>query len=199
MRVRINVEFEISPRQKRVLKVVVPVLVVLAGGVALAGVPTTFNTGDPLSAQSMNDNFSNLDTRLAKVEAVAAKATLDGGFSPNATYCGVSTSTTVGDLSGLAVTGTGYAKARAQCTQTCASPSAHFCTGEELARSAQLGATIPVGWFSTGSYAFDGAKAVVECFGWTNATNGFEGPSWSSSNFPDSNYCNNPLPVLCCD
>jgi hypothetical protein len=77
MRVRINVDYVVSPRVKRALKLVVPAFVLLVGGVALAGVPHTFNDGDLLSAQSMNDNFSNLDSRVAKLEALAG--TGDGG------------------------------------------------------------------------------------------------------------------------
>jgi len=72
---RVRIEFELSPRAKRVLHLAAPLGVLLLGGIALAGVPHTFNNGDPLSAQGMNDNFTNLDARLAKIEALS----LDGG------------------------------------------------------------------------------------------------------------------------
>jgi hypothetical protein len=78
MRIRINIDHEISPRAKRVLKLAVPVCILLVGGVALAGVPHTFADGDALSAQAMNDIFSNLDTRLSKLEALVGTGT-DGG------------------------------------------------------------------------------------------------------------------------
>jgi hypothetical protein len=73
---RVRIEFELSPRVKRALRIAAPIAVVLLGGVALAGVPHTFNNGDPLSAQAMNDNFANLDSRLAKVESLS----VDGGI-----------------------------------------------------------------------------------------------------------------------
>jgi hypothetical protein len=76
MRVRFNVDFELSPRVKRVLRLGIPALVLLVGGVALAGVPHTFADGDPLSAQTMNDNFSSLDMRLSKLETLMGG---DGG------------------------------------------------------------------------------------------------------------------------
>jgi hypothetical protein len=69
MRVRINFDFEISPRVKRVLKIGACAGIVLGASVAYATVPNTFMDGDVLSAQKMNDNFTSLDTRVTKLEA----------------------------------------------------------------------------------------------------------------------------------
>jgi hypothetical protein len=69
MRVRINIDFEISPRVKRALKIGACAAIVLGASVAYAAVPNTFTDGDALSAQKMNDNFTSLDTRLTKLEA----------------------------------------------------------------------------------------------------------------------------------
>jgi hypothetical protein len=77
MRVQLHIDFELSRPVKRALKFVVPALVLFVGGVALAGVPNVFNTGDVLSATAMNANFTNLDTRLSRLEALAGTA--DGG------------------------------------------------------------------------------------------------------------------------
>jgi microcystin-dependent protein len=67
------VDFEIPPHVKRwALRVGIPaVFVVGAGAFAYASVPTTWNTGDPLTAAALNGNFSALDERLAVVEASA--------------------------------------------------------------------------------------------------------------------------------
>src|SRR5258708_32790569 len=83
MRVHFQVEFELSPRTKRWLKLGIPVAVLLAGGVALAGVANTLKDGDPLSAQTMNANFASLDTRLAAVESLVGG---DGGAPGVATW-----------------------------------------------------------------------------------------------------------------
>jgi len=74
---RVRIDFELSPRVKRALRLGVPIAIVLIGGVALAGVPHTFSDGDVLSAQTVNDNFSSLDSRLAKLEALSGGG--DGG------------------------------------------------------------------------------------------------------------------------
>jgi hypothetical protein len=73
---RIRIDYEMSPRAKRLLKFGLPALVLLLGGVALANVPHTLNTGDTLSAQAMNDNFTSLDSRLSTLEGLLGG---DGG------------------------------------------------------------------------------------------------------------------------
>jgi hypothetical protein len=73
---RVRFDFELSPRVQRALKIGVPIVILLVGGVAIANVPHTFNNGDSLSAQTMNDNFSNLDSRLGKIEALSGDAGL---------------------------------------------------------------------------------------------------------------------------
>jgi hypothetical protein len=197
---RIRIDFEISPRAKRALKIAAAGAVVLAGSVAIAGVPNTFKTGDPLSAQTMNDNFGSLDQRIAKLEAFENKLTSDGGYSTGATYCGA-TASTPGDLSNLTNTGTGYVKAKNACQQACSnSPTAHMCTGSELQRSLSIGVSAAGGWFSSGSYnTFIGDN--FECGGWTvtkwaNAST--SGDFWYPG-FPSAKDCTTNLPVLCCD
>jgi hypothetical protein len=193
MRVQIHIDFEISPRVKRALKIGIPAAVILAGGVVYANVPNTFKDGDALSAQTMNDNFTALDTRLAKVEAQSAKEVADGGFSIGATYCGA-TGNTPANLSQLAGGGTSYVKARAACQTACSQPSAHMCSGEELVRSAQLGLTTGNGWYSSGAQN----SINSECIGWTDGTStSYYGPLWT--NQPNSDACNTSHPVLCCN
>jgi hypothetical protein len=191
---RIHIEFEISPRAKRLLKIGVPAAVLLVGSVAVANVPNTFKDGDALSAQTMNDNFVALDTRLTNLEALTARQTADGGYSLGATFCGA-TGQTKGDLSGLPAAGSGYAKARAQCQTTCSSPTAHMCTAEELIRSAALGKTIGGGWYSTGTNV---TGVILDCNDWTEGTDpNVFGPAWSTGASDDR--CTYTHAVACCD
>ena len=195
----IRIDFEISPRAKRALKVAAAGAVVLGGSVAIAGVPNTFKSGDALSAQTMNDNFGSLDQRIAKLETLAVKLTSDGGYSTAATYCG-ETATTPGDLSTLTNTGTGAVKAKAACVQACSSsPTAHMCVGMELERSTALNLTTAVGWFAAGAYnSFAGDD--FECKGWTSNSASTSGDYWSPGlGGPSVNNCSTSYPVLCCD
>ena len=195
---RIHIDFVIPQRVKRILKIGAPLAVVLAASVVYANVPNTFKDGDLLSAQPMNDNFSSLDQRIAKLEAVSAAQTADGGYSLGATYCGASSNTTKGDLSGLTVTGTGYAKARTQCQVTCGATSAHMCTGDEVERSSQLGLKPSgAGWYSPGTGYPLGSVGYFDCHGWIDGTTAFGGGAWNST--PQYATCDTLFPVLCCN
>jgi microcystin-dependent protein len=80
-----------SGKRPYVVGAVVGALVVGAGALVYASVPHTFATGETLTADNLNGNFSALDQRLAAVEAVLlpsgtiiayggpASATTDGG------------------------------------------------------------------------------------------------------------------------
>ena len=195
MRVKIHIDFEVPQRVKRALKIGVPVAIVLAGGgIVYANVPNTFKDGDALSAQTMNDNFTSLDTRLAKLESLSAKETNDGGWSLGAVYCGATGNTNAG-LTQLTGSATSYAKARAACQTACSQPSAHMCTGAELTHSAQVGFTTPSGgWYTTGA----NNSTDSECVGWTDSTSAnYQAPSWTGE--PNSDYCTSSHPVLCCN
>ena len=197
MHVRLHIDFEVSPRVKRVLKFGVPIAILLAGSVVFASVPNTFKDGDSLAAQTMNDNFTALDTRIANLETLSAKETNDGGFAPNASYCGASASTTKGDMSGLSVTGSGYVKARTQCQLTCSSPSAHFCDAHEIIHSAEIGASLPTGWYASG-LQHGIASVFNDCKGWTDGTNANVGAVWAVTSAAGNN-CDATWPVLCCN
>ncbi len=65
-----TIDFEISPGAKRfALGLGIPTLIVCAAAVASANVKHPFASGDKLSAQLMNENFSDLDARLTKLES----------------------------------------------------------------------------------------------------------------------------------
>jgi len=197
MRVRFHIEFELSPRQKRLIVGGIAATVLLGGTIVWASVPNVFKDGDPLSAQTMNDNFTALDQRLSKVETVTAKASADAGYAFGASYCG-SSGVTKADLSGVSGTGTGYVKARAQCQTTCSSPGAHLCTSDEVSRSAQLGVTVPNGWYSSVSY-FASSAPGNECSGFTDGTSTTWQASWWVGGTPSADYCNQSHALLCCD
>ena len=59
-----------SPRQRWLFAIVL--VVVCFGAAVYATVPNTFAAGDLLSAQKLNDNFSNLDGRIAAIETASA-------------------------------------------------------------------------------------------------------------------------------
>jgi hypothetical protein len=196
MRVRIHIDFEVSPLLKRIGRLALPVVIILVGGAVYAGVPNTFKPGDSLSAQTMNDNFTALDQRITKLEALSATETADGGWSSGATFCG-STGTTVGDLSTLSSTGTatGYAKARALCQAVCGAPGAHMCIAAEIVKSSALGHAVPKGWYSTGASDY---YLNSDCIGWTS-TAGYQGAVWDGTGPSFVSDCTSTNQVLCCD
>lgn len=64
-------------------------------------------------------------------------------------YCGRTSAVTGRITSGAEV---GYAAARSLCAASCASPSAHMCSGDELVRSLQAGVDLgsTPGWYASG-------------------------------------------------
>jgi hypothetical protein len=191
---RVRIDFVVPARLKRALIVAVPIGVVALGSVAYAGVPGVFKDGDFLSAQSMNDNFAAVDTRLTQLEALS-KA------SSNGTYCG-STAATKGDLSALSARGSGYAKAGAECQKTCTSSAAHMCTASEVARLLSLGSQVPKdSWYATGA----AVDVWRDCEGFTSTKSiscsdcGVNGNVLNGSNIPVAGYCYDAKPVLCCN
>jgi hypothetical protein len=69
---RIVIDLELSSAQKRVVRTAVVVGAVIASlglGVAVAMPKHTFTPSTPVRASDMNDNFNDLDTRAAALEA----------------------------------------------------------------------------------------------------------------------------------
>jgi hypothetical protein len=200
MPIDIRIRIDLSPGQKRMMRAAVvagAVIGALGLGVALATVPNSFSSGQAVSASSMNQNFTYLDSKARFV------AVIDGGqYSVGAThFCGTGPTNTTGAISYSGVTG--YAGAKAMCgaaTGCGSSATAHMCTGEELARSAQLGINPPSGWYATYTWlitsgAGGAANVQSDCIGWTSTTAmgaiGGTGPTVVS--------CSTSEPVLCCD
>jgi hypothetical protein len=201
--VKINVyviDFEIPARVKRWgLRIGIPAIVLGAAAVALAGTPLhVWSNGDVLDAGDLNGNFANLQGQINAGRFVRALPDSGASVSTGATlYCGTGPTNTTGVIS---YNGTGYPAARAMCQQSSgcgSSPTAHMCSAEEMLLSAQLGISMPGGWFSSftaAAYTYE----VADCVGWTNNASNYLGLSWNGTQ-PYVVACSTSIPVLCCD
>jgi hypothetical protein len=147
-------------------------------------------TTTPLTATDLN-KLSVIDAGPNGLYAVGATA-----------YCGHTTGTYQGNLGGSG----GYALAKQLCASgvTGCSATAHMCSAEELTRSQQLGIALTnpsLAWYSTGamSTAPTGTQPIRDCIGWTSVSNTERGPDTDSSGHPNSDTCDNPRQILCCD
>jgi hypothetical protein len=152
-----------------------------ASAVVWADVPNSFKSGDTLSAQKINDNFTALDKRV-------------GAFEGHG-YCGATGVPVKGGDIG------GYVNAATQCKAVCPAASAataRMCTAQEMVRIASAGVKTDAGWISTGESV--AASGLYDCGGWT-ATTGYAGGTWGTSAAapgPDTTSCINPFKILCC-
>jgi hypothetical protein len=84
MKLHVNVDIPVPSWLKHSLVVgVVPALILATVTIVRAGVPNTFADGETLGAQTLNDNFDALDTRLSKLEDAPQAAPFEG-FSVSA-------------------------------------------------------------------------------------------------------------------
>jgi hypothetical protein len=65
---KLTIELECPEWMQKVGKIVFPLLAVAVSGAALAVPPKTFAAGETLTAGDLNENFSNLDSRVAAME-----------------------------------------------------------------------------------------------------------------------------------
>lgn len=102
MKIKIDVDFQVSARAKRLCAAVMAPCVVL-GGIAIASADTPLHVwkdGDPLAADDLNANFGKLDERITVLEAAPAESaepacpagyTKDGSpaspFNPGSVLC----------------------------------------------------------------------------------------------------------------
>jgi hypothetical protein len=74
---KIVIDLELTPAQKRVVRMAVVAGTVIASlglGVAVATPKHAFTSGTPVRASDMNDNFNDLDTRVSALQSGAANA-----------------------------------------------------------------------------------------------------------------------------
>ena len=152
-------------------------------------------------APGVQASLTDLEARLDDVEARATPVAGAGGaYSSNAIYRGRTAPISAiftANRNGAALTG--YRAAKYLCEVAVGSPTAHMCTSDEAARSAQVG-VVPtgVGWISTGT----ASGPERDCIGWTRNDTDNRGVVW-----PDGTYaagawpyaCNQTFPINCCD
>ncbi|TMQ19685.1 MAG: hypothetical protein E6J91_05725 [Deltaproteobacteria bacterium] len=136
MKIKLYVlDLEIPHRTKRLLLAVgIPaVLLLCATALVWAAVPNTFNSGDVLSAQKLNDNFSSLDARIASLEAKMnlhlSNADMDPGVCDNSRVGQLYYNTTSNLI--LLCTGARWASllTNAACTDVTQQSMKHYGTG----------------------------------------------------------------------
>lgn len=190
---------------KRLL-IVGSVLIVLGtAAVSLATVPHSFGQNQVLTHTDLNDNFNSLDSRVTALESSgkAVTVTVNGtsrSYSRAAVYAGATPPQYYGDMrTSTSGSGpTGYVGAKTICENLVKTKTAHMCTADELIRSAQLGKTIPNGWYATGVQ--DAQNVAQDCRGWTSndSVQGTKGALWTGV-FPSAQSCGVTASVLCCD
>jgi len=82
MPVNIHISIDFSPRQKRIVRAALvagAVIGALGIGIVVAAPKHTFAAGTPISASEMNENFSDLDSRLSAVADTASMAGIPVG------------------------------------------------------------------------------------------------------------------------
>lgn len=139
-------------------------------------------------------------------------------FSLNAMPCR-ETSATKGFITNHPVrtTAQGYHSAKYYCEQSCASPSAHMCTADEMNRYFALegdgsgnaarvfadgGALPPEAWIaSAGGGLHNGTTFIsTDCFGYKYEQAANYGTVWMGIQVQQElRACSTPLPILCCD
>jgi hypothetical protein len=188
----VTIDIPMPTWARRATQVVIVALGLGASAIAL-GVPNEFASGAPVTAKGINDNFKDLEARVAKLEARS------GGTA--SAYCG-STAPTKGDMSGLGSV-KGYPGAREGCVKACnGSATAHVCTGPETAFAASIGKPMPAGWTQNGIGGVTGYTtnlASNDCEGWQSA--GSFATYWNGPGepIPAGNSCSNERPMICCN
>jgi hypothetical protein len=174
----IRLKIPATPRTRWLLTIGGAVLV--AGAAAYAADVTTFNSGDRLSADTMNTNFKSLQDRIAALESH---------------YCGA----TQDMYNGGEVGGYYMASARCLAVPGCATyQTAHMCTAEDVVRTLAHGGTLPAGWFSAGVAAPGiGGGTLSDCGGWTSDRTDLQGPEYAGPAV-SVDPCNNSHKLLCC-
>ena len=188
----IRIRIPAVPRRRWLIALALTIVAV--GAVAFATDFTPFAQGEQLGKTKMNMNFQVLQDRIATLETKAIITRNSKKWSLGAVFCG-RTSPTTGQIAN------GYAGAKALCETSCASPSAHMCTSEDVIRSAQMGITVQQGWYSTFTNSIVGTnQAAEDCVAWTSAAAGVSGAFVPTGTFfPNSATCDQSFPVICCD
>lgn len=133
--------------------------------------------------------------RVVYSAGMSTRTTIDG------LYCGA-TPLQTGAWSAMAGALTGYRAGKRLCEQACTSPTAHACSGLELARFVGLGGTsVPDGWVVNGTYGqySGGNGGSSDCQGFTVGTTAAVGNGWVNGTSPYAYSCDSQRQILCCD
>jgi hypothetical protein len=184
MPIDIRINIDLSMRQKRAMRAAVVAGVVIGSlgvGVALAMPPNSFKTGDKVSSKLINENFTNLDSRIAPLEAKV---------------CG-STAPVTGAIGTSAVNGYKVAADLCAAVSGCGA-TAHMCTGAEITRDMSTGRIngAGYGWISSGAIFGATPGQGGDCAGYTVATNQL-GIAFNALNAV-APACSTSIPVICC-
>jgi hypothetical protein len=160
--------------------------------IAARALPTinSFTNGTVADATQVNANFVAVRTLTVSGVSISVGATK---------YCGSTPDQTNGAVVGGPTPG--YASVKVKCQAACSgSATAHMCSGEEMARSAQLGINVVSGggWFLSGATT-PGVQG--DCLGFTDATSepSLFGEIWTGLQGPLAVDCSAGHPILCCD
>lgn len=209
---------------RRSLVVAIPVATVVGLTFAAYAAVQTFQRGEPLSATKMNGNFAELEARIKAVEQQGKPVVSVGTkrYSIGATYCGYTAPTRARFPGPFPTVPGGYAGGKTLCeavascgTAPMSGASAHMCTAEELARSAQLGMLegqtfgphlVFAGSFYQYGWMTSAGTGDDECNGWTrDVADSRRGPTWHVANagtgvmYPSTAQCSEQVPILCCN
>lgn len=175
----IHIKFEASRGAGTKLAVYVglPLGIIMASAVAaratLSPAPSEWaKSGQPVPASSLASNLSALDARIGRYKDATAASTGNVG---------------------------GYAAAKALCVTKIGTPTAHVCTGTEMALSNQEGLLPAFALrYAAGSFSYDqtSTRYYDDCGGFSDGTTS-HGGAWNGR--PTSEACDDPLGIACCD
>jgi hypothetical protein len=176
----------------------------IATTVAPSGVSAAaIQDGAVNSAKLAPSVMADLDAIRGRLGALEDRQRPGGlAYSPHAVWKGSGPATNGRILvtTSQGVNLTGYRAAKYICEQTLGSPTAHMCTSEEAARSAQLGLVPPDGgWIATGTATGDGKR---DCQGFTNGTSSAGGVVWIDGTYGTGAWdwpCQTLFKIQCCD
>lgn len=144
-------------------------LVVGATTLVYATPKNTFAAAEPVSATKMNQNFVDLDSRLAALEGKS------GG-----TYCGI-TAPTTGSIATGGFKGYQAAKKLCEAVVGCGA-TAHMCSGDEIARTAEQTGGVPAPQDTLARTKLSEFTSITgngrDCLGYTAAAAGETSGAW---------------------
>ena len=169
------------------------------------------------STGALAAELAGIDSRISANESSLVRATAPGReISTLGLFCGTSVQTN-GSFTHTA-TGTtyrGYEAAKKMCEDACGmSPTAHMCSGHELALSFQVGLQPSTSsWYSGMYYTYgvDVSSGTINkidnsCSGWTNYQLTVNNQTRHGSiinvvgtPYPDHYGCSDTAPIACCD